>query len=100
MKDYTAVRHECEDRLCNSGLPATIVRPWYIFGPGNWWHLALQPIYRLLERVPSTQVSAQWLGLVAIQQMLHALVCAVEHPPDRVRIIEVPEIRRLAMDAS
>ena len=100
MKEYIAVRRECEDRLCDSGLPTTIVRPWYILGPAHWWPLALQPVYRLMERVPSTKESAQRLGLVTIQQMLHALVWAVEHPPDRVRIIEVPEIRRLAMEAS
>ena len=100
MKDYIAVRRECEDRLRASGLRATIVRPWYILGPGHWWPLALQPLYRLMERVPSTKESAQRLGLVTIQQMLHTLVWAVEHPPDRVRVIEVPEMRRLGMAAS
>jgi uncharacterized protein YbjT (DUF2867 family) len=100
MQDYIAVRRECEDRLCASGLPASIVRPWYILGPGHWWPLALQPVYRLMERVSATKKSALRLGLVTIQQMLHVLVWAVEHPPDRVRIIEVPEIRRLAMDVS
>ena len=100
MKDYIAVRCECEDRLCASGLPATIVRPWYILGPGHWWPFAFQPVYRLMEQVPSTKEAAQRLGLVTIQQMLHALVWAVEHPPDRVRVIDVPEIRRLAMDGS
>jgi uncharacterized protein YbjT (DUF2867 family) len=100
MKAYIAVRHECEDRLRASGLRATILRPWYILGPGHWWPLALQPLYRLLERVPSTKASARRLGLVTIQQMLQTLAWAVEHPADRVRIIEVPEIRRLGMDAS
>lgn len=100
MKDYIAVRRECEDCLCASGLPATILRPWYILGPGHWWPLALQPLYRLMERLPSTKESAERLGLVTIQQMLNALVWAVEHPPDRIRIIEVPEIRRLGMNLS
>lgn len=100
MKDYLAVRRECEDRLCASGLPATILRPWYILGPGHWWPLALQPLYRVMERVPSTKESAERLGLVTIRQMLHALVWAVEHPPDRVRIVDVPEIRRLGTDVS
>ncbi|MEK7237689.1 MAG: NAD(P)H-binding protein [Nitrospirota bacterium] len=100
MKDYIAVRRECEDRLRASGLPATIVRPWYILGPGHWWPLALQPVYRLMEQVPSTKEAALRLGLVTIQQMLHTLVWAVEHPPDRVRVIEVQEIRCLGMDAS
>jgi uncharacterized protein YbjT (DUF2867 family) len=100
MKDYIAVRRECEEQLRASGLPATILRPRYILGPGHWWPLALQPLYRLMERLPSTNEAAERLGLVTIQQMLHALVWAAEHPPDRIRIIEVPEIRRLGMDLS
>lgn len=100
MQDYIAVRCECEEQLRASGLPATILRPWYILGPGHWWPLALHPLYRLMERLPSTKQAAERLGFVTIQQMLHALVWAVEHPPDRIRIIEVPEIRRLGMDAS
>ena len=100
MKDYIAIQRECEDRLRASGLSATIVRPWYILDPGHWWSLALQPVYRLMERVPSTKESAQRLGLVTIQQMLHVLVWAVEYLPDRVRMIEVPEVHRLAMEAS
>jgi uncharacterized protein YbjT (DUF2867 family) len=95
MKDYIVVRREYEDRLCASGLRATILRPWYILGPGHWWPMALQPLYRLMERLPTTKASAHRLGLVTIQQMLRTLVWAVEHPPERIRIIEVPEIRRL-----
>jgi uncharacterized protein YbjT (DUF2867 family) len=100
MKDYIAVRRECEERLRASGLRATILRPWYILGPGHWWPLALQPIYRLMERVPSTSESARRLGLVTIKQMVQTLVWAVEHPADGVRVIEVPEIRRLGMEVS
>ena len=99
MNDYIAVRRECEDRLCASELRATILRPWYILGPGHWWPLALQPVYRLAERMPSTKESAQRLGLVTITQILQTMVWAVEHPAIRVRIIEVPEIRRLGMEA-
>jgi hypothetical protein len=53
-----------------------------------------------MERVPSTKESARRLGLVTIKEMLQTLVWVVEHPADGVRIIEVPEIRCLGMDAS
>lgn len=99
MKNYIAVRRECEDRLCASGLRATILRPWYVLGPGHWWPLALQPLYRLMERLPATKTSTQRLGLVTIRQMLHALVWTVEHPSEKIRIIEVPEIRHLGRGA-
>ncbi|MGC4097629.1 MAG: hypothetical protein QM706_10970 [Nitrospira sp.] len=35
MKEYIAVRSECEAALLISGLSATILRPWYILGPGH-----------------------------------------------------------------
>jgi hypothetical protein len=53
-----------------------------------------------MERVPSTSESARRLGLVTIKQMVQTLVWAVEHPADGVRVIEVPEIRRLGMEVS
>lgn len=95
MKDYLAVRRECEARLEVSGLCATILRPWYILGPGHWWPLALQPVYRLMERFPATHDAAVRLGLVTLHEMLTALVWAIEHPPASRCVIGVPEIRRL-----
>lgn len=95
MKDYIAVRRECEDRLNTAGLRATILRPWYILGSGHWWPVVLQPVYRLMEMVPSTQDAARRLGLVTIHDMLAALVWSIEHPPESIQVIGVPEIRRL-----
>lgn len=100
MNDYIAVRRECETALRASGLRATIIRPWYVLGPGHWWPLLLRPAYWLCERLPSTRASASRLGLVTIEQMLATLVWAVEHPPESVRVIEVPEIRRIGSDAA
>jgi uncharacterized protein YbjT (DUF2867 family) len=95
MQDYIAVRSSCEAALMASGLLATIFRPWYILGPGHWWPVALLPAYWLMERLPSTREGAMRLGLVTLNDMLEAMVWAVEHPPGTSRIIEVPEIRRL-----
>jgi hypothetical protein len=52
----------------------------------------LLPLYWLLERWPATRDTAKRLGLVTLDQMVNALVGAVEHPA-AARIIEVPEIR-------
>ncbi len=97
MRDYIAVRSECEAAIAAAGLVATILRPWYILGPGHWWPLALQPIYRVLEQVPATREAAMRLGLVTIREMLTALLWAIEHPPVKTRVIDVPEIRRLGL---
>ncbi len=97
MRDYLAVRRDCEAAIAAAGLVATILRPWYILGPGHWWPLALQPIYRVLERVPATREAAMLLVLVTIREMLAALLWAIEHPPLKTRVIDVPEIRRLGL---
>jgi uncharacterized protein YbjT (DUF2867 family) len=94
MKDYIAVRVECEERLRASGLNATILRPWYVLGPGHRWPYLLLPFYKLAELVPGTRESARRLGLVSLERMVAALVQAVESPPQGVRVLEVPEIRR------
>jgi uncharacterized protein YbjT (DUF2867 family) len=95
MKDYIAVRAECEAVLRASGLCVTVIRPWYILGPGHWWPLLLKPFYWICEHLASTRDSALRLGLVTIHQMLATLVWAVEHPPQSVRVVEVPEIRTI-----
>jgi nucleoside-diphosphate-sugar epimerase len=93
MRDYIAVRVECEAAIRASGVPATIVRPWYVLGPGHWWPLLLKPGYWMCERIASKRESALRLGLVTIHQMLGTLLWSVEHPPRSMQIIEVPEIR-------
>lgn len=93
MKFYVEVRAEAERTIRESGLNATVLRPWYVLGPGRRWPLALKPVYWLMERIPSTRESARRLGLVTIDQMVAALVRSVEHPSQGVRILNVPDIR-------
>jgi uncharacterized protein YbjT (DUF2867 family) len=93
MKAYIEVRTECETMMRESGVNATILRPWYVLGPGHRWPYALIPLYWLLERLPGTQNGARRLGLVKQEQMVRALVRAVENPCRSIRIVEVPEIR-------
>lgn len=93
MKDYIAVRSECEALIADRRLNATILRPWYVLGPGHRWPYALLPAYKMAELLPFTRAGAQRLGLVTLQQMVIALAQAVETPVHGQRIIEVPEIR-------
>jgi nucleoside-diphosphate-sugar epimerase len=95
MQAFIAVRSEGEAMIRASAINATFVRPWYVLGPGHRWAYVLAPVYWIAERLPATQESAQRLGLITIGQMLHALVWAVENPPDGVRILDVPKIREL-----
>jgi len=94
MEAYIKIRQEGEAMLRETGIPLTFVRPWYVLGPGHWWPYAILPIYWLMEMVPSTRESARRLGLVTIQQVVNSLVWAVENPPEKIRILDVPEIRK------
>jgi uncharacterized protein YbjT (DUF2867 family) len=94
MKSYIEVRSECEERLRASGMNATILRPWYVLGPGHRWPYAIMPFYWLLGALPPTRAGAQRLGLVTLAQMTVALANAVEAPASGVRVVEVPEIRQ------
>ncbi len=100
MQDYIDVRTQCEAAIAEAGLIATIIRPWYVLGPGHWWPLALQPLYRLLELLPGTSEAATRLGLVTLRDMLAAMVWSIEQPPATTRVLDVPTIRRLGRGVS
>ena len=100
MQAYQAARRQAEDALGASGLRRTILRPWYVLGPGHRWPYALLPMYWLLERLPATRDTATRLGLVTLPQMVSAIVQAIENPPQRARVVEVPEIRATAATKS
>lgn len=94
MKEYIAVRVECEQAIAAAGLNATILRPWYVLGPGHRWPYLLVPMYKLAELLPATREGAHRLGLVTLDQMIHALTTAVETPVHGQRVLSVSEIRR------
>jgi len=93
MHAYIAVRSECETAIQAAGLNATILRPWYVLGPGHWWPYLLLPMYKIAELLPGTRDGAQRLGLVTLEQMTSALTFAVENPVSGRCIVSVPEIR-------
>jgi uncharacterized protein YbjT (DUF2867 family) len=98
MKAYIEVRVAGERAIANAALTATVLRPWYVLGPGRRWPVILLPVYAVLNAIPATRDGARRLGLVTTEQMLDALIAAVEHPPDTgtIRVLEVPEIRASA----
>jgi uncharacterized protein YbjT (DUF2867 family) len=96
MKAYQAVRAEVESLLKDSGLRATVLRPWYVLGPGHRWPLVLSPFYYVCERLPRTRETALRLGLVTHEEMTAALVRAVEEPAENFRVLAVPDIRASA----
>jgi uncharacterized protein YbjT (DUF2867 family) len=93
MKAYQAARTEAEAALRATGMPATVLRPWYILGPGHCWPYALLPFYWVCEWLPATRDGARRLGLVTLAQMVAALVRAVEQPAEGFKVIDAPGIR-------
>lgn len=93
MHSYQAVRAECEQAIAASGVAATVLRPWYILGPGHIWPYSLLPFYKVAELIPKTREAAWRLGLITIRQMTRALVRAVDQPAEGLRVWSVPDIR-------
>jgi uncharacterized protein YbjT (DUF2867 family) len=96
MQAYLWVRALGESIIREARVTATIVRPWYVLGPGRRWPKAIVPLYKIAEMIPATRATAERLGFVTIEQMVNAIVYALENPPARGqrRTIDVPGIRR------
>ena len=96
MQSYLWVRMLGETMIREAGLTASIVRPWYILGPGHWWPKLIRPLYKLAELIPRLRPMVERLGLLNIEQMITAMAYAVENPPQsgQRRIYDVPAIRR------
>lgn len=95
MKAFIEIRMKCEQRIRESGLNATILRPWYVLGPGHYWPYVLAPIYKVLETIPATRESAVRLGMVTRPQMVNALAAAITSNGIGIRVLETAEIRSL-----
>ena len=59
MKAYIEVRAAGEEAIRAAGLNATILRPWYVLGPGHRWPALLVPLYWAMERVPRNARAAR-----------------------------------------
>ncbi|HEY8101807.1 MAG TPA: NAD(P)H-binding protein [Burkholderiaceae bacterium] len=94
MQSYIAARAAAEQAIREAGLNATILRPWYVLGPGHRWPYLFLPLVWLLERLPTTRETARRLGFVTLAEMTAALCRAVETPASGVRILTVAEIKK------
>jgi uncharacterized protein YbjT (DUF2867 family) len=94
MRAFIEVRQQGEALVRASGLGATILRPWYILGPGHRWAYLLQPLYLVARLLPSTRASAERLALLSRRAVIDTLVRSIESPPDGVTVLEAPQITR------
>jgi uncharacterized protein YbjT (DUF2867 family) len=95
MGDYQEARRQGEQEIIASGIPYTFVRPWYVVGPGHYWPLLFNPVFKLLELIPSTSVQTRSLALVTLKQMLLTLKKVVSSASGtRNRVIEINDIKK------
>jgi len=95
MESYQDARAQAESVIRSTGIKTTFIRPWYITGPGHYWPLVFQPVFKLMEYLPVTRQKARALALVPLKKMLLALQDAVDHPPaGELRIIEIDDIKK------
>jgi len=102
MQAYVDVRAEGERLIRAAQVTATVLRPWYVLGRGHWWPVVLIPLYAVAQWLPGLRSTAQRLGLVTLEQMVNALVAAIETPPPpgTQRIVDVPAIRATCLPVS
>ncbi|HEY1925174.1 MAG TPA: hypothetical protein VGG58_07970 [Candidatus Acidoferrum sp.] len=62
MRAYIEVRRQCEEMI-RGGLNATILRPWYVLGPGHYWPYLLKPGYWLARQIPSVREGGDAVGV-------------------------------------
>jgi uncharacterized protein YbjT (DUF2867 family) len=100
MQAYVNVRARGEALVRESGIPATILRPWYVLGPRHRWPYLLLPIYGLLWLVPSKRETVRRLALITLQTMKRAIVAAIEDPvQEGARVWDVAALRAAARRA-
>ncbi|MEP7167917.1 MAG: hypothetical protein ABI855_00965 [Bacteroidota bacterium] len=95
MKEYQEVRAEAEKIIIQSGINVTFIRPWYVIGPGHYWPLIFFPVLKLLEIIPSTKEKAKKPSLINLNQMLDALIYAIENSNEGIRIIEIEDMKKM-----
>ncbi len=92
MKDFQLVRAEGEQLLLDSGLRTSLIRPWYVLGPGHWWPLILKPFF-FIAKLAGKKEAVENLDTVALPQMIRALVHAVKNLPATNIVYDVQKIK-------
>ena len=96
MKDFIKVRMKGEQLLNQSGLKVSLIRPWYVLGPGHYWPYILLPVYRLFELFPFSQQTALRLHPVKLYQLINCMIYAVQNAPESVAVYERKEINAVS----
>ena len=92
MRDYIAARTEAEDAIRKARVNATILRPWYVLGPGGDGRWRLRRFTGCWRRSVHARIgAATGAGERGADDRDHGT--GDRGSPSGVRVWEVPEIR-------
>jgi nucleoside-diphosphate-sugar epimerase len=77
---YGRSKQQGERLVLDSGLPAVVIRPSHVYGPGGWYAQELVPRLRQLGRFAVIGRGANLWDVVHVHDVAHALLLAAEHP--------------------
>jgi nucleoside-diphosphate-sugar epimerase len=78
---YGRSKQEGERLVLGSGLPAVVLRPSHVYGPGGWYAQELIPLLRRPGRFAVIGDGANLWDVVHVDDVAAALVLAVEQAP-------------------
>lgn len=81
MKAYVAVRAQVEELIATLGLTATIIRPFYVLGPGRRWPYLIMPFLWISRYLPGLSRYARTMKFSSRDQVVKAIIDAIDHPP-------------------
>jgi len=93
MKSYVAVRAEVEALIASLGLTATVVRPFYVLGPGRRWPYFVMPLLWIGSVIPGLSRHVRTMAFNTREQVVDTIVHAIEHPPTGIDVWGVQRMK-------
>jgi nucleoside-diphosphate-sugar epimerase len=86
---YGRSKQECERIVLASGLPAVVIRPSHVYGPGGWYGHELVPRLRQPGRLAVIGSGENLWDVVHVDDVAAAIVTAVSAPAASGRVYHV-----------
>ena len=88
---YGRSKQECERMVLDSGLPAVVVRPSHVYGPGGWYAEELVPRLRQPGRLAVIGSGGNLWDVVHVEDVAAAILLAISAPAASGRVFHVAD---------
>jgi len=88
---YGRSKQECERMILESGLPAVVIRPSHVYGPGGWYGEELVPRLRQPGRLAVIGSGENLWDVVHVEDVASALLLAVVEEAASGRVYHVAD---------